>query len=163
MTSHGQPWAHSTQISLQSLGKLTQTRNGKYQTSKLCVRDKTQPIELWMQLQTQFQWWEEQNIKKSANGGKRHPLCMIKGEKTIRQPSNSWHRGEPTSLQANNLCGKRESKPKQRDVEPFISTRVRGDEQTCDQPSGQTICYPKGTSWRVGAGMSMVVVFPASK
>ena len=50
MTAHDQPWAHSTQISLQSLGKLTHTRNGKYQTSKLCVRDKMQPTELWMQL-----------------------------------------------------------------------------------------------------------------
>ena len=79
----------NTQISLQLLGKLTQTGNGKYPTSKLCVRDKTQPTELWMQLQTQFQQWEEQKIKKSTNGGKRHPLCMIRGEKTIHQPSNS--------------------------------------------------------------------------
>ena len=53
--------------------------------------------------------------------------------------------------------------PKQRDVEPFISARVRGDEQTHDQPSEQTICYPEGTLWRVGAGVSVVVVFPASK
>ena len=42
---------------------------------------------------------------------------------------------------------------------PFNSARVRGDEQTHDPHSGQTIHYPEGTSWRVGAGVSMVVVF----
>ena len=52
--------------------------------------------------------------------------------------------------------------PKQRDVEPFISARVRGDEQTRDQPSGQTIRYPEGTSWRVGVGMSMFFL-PANR
>ena len=40
---------------------------------------------------------------------------------------------------------------------------VREDEHTRHQPSGQTIRYPEGTSWRVGVGMSVVVAFPASK
>ena len=63
----------------------------------------------------------------------------------------------------NRVVCERKGEPKQRDLEPFISARVRGDEQTCDQPSGQTIRYPEGASWRVGAGESVVVVFPASK
>ena len=63
----------------------------------------------------------------------------------------------------NRAVCERKGEPKQRDVEPFISTHVRGDEQTHDQHSGQTIRYPEGTSWRVGAGVTVVVVFPASK
>ena len=68
------------------VGKLVQARNGTGSDFQLCVRDITQPTKLWMWLQTQFQLWEEQNIKKSSNGGKRHTLCVIKGEKKSTSP-----------------------------------------------------------------------------
>ena len=56
----------------------------------------------------------------------------------------------------NRAVCERKGEPKQSDVEPFISARMRGDEHSHDQPSGKTIRYPEGTTWRVGAGVSVV-------
>ena len=76
------------------------------------------------------------NMQCKINGGEKTP-------KMLHNQEEEHHR-----LAISEKGGKGEN-PQTKECVTFNSVHVRGDEQTHDLVSGQTIC----TSWRVGAGM----------
>ena len=90
---------------------------------------------------------EKQNVTQSDNGGNDTYSQREHEDEHHRRLTTSWEKEEPTHKLA--LSEAEENEPQSMNYGPLLTPlNVRENEKTHDPHNRQTICNPKGTSWR---------------